>query len=82
MRHGDMDVTYLQAGNGSAAIATCDDFTALRDALTGIETSGAEAIVVRNGGRPGEAELARFAAVLIAGAHEAQRRAAAGRRTA
>jgi hypothetical protein len=74
-------VTDLQEGRQSAAIATCDDFTALAEALTFIETSGAEAIVVRNGGPPGQAELAQFAAALVAGAREAQRRAIAGRRT-
>jgi hypothetical protein len=76
-----MDVTDLQERYLSAAVATCDDFTALSEALTCIETSGAKAIVVRNGGPPGQAELARFAAALIAGAREAQRTAAAGRRT-
>jgi hypothetical protein len=75
-----MDVTDLHERCLSAAIATCDDLTALSDALTSIETSGAEAIVVRNGGPPGEAELARFATALIAGAREAQRRATAVRR--
>jgi hypothetical protein len=76
-----MDVTDLQARYLSAAIATCDDFTALSEALTCIETSGTEAIVVRNGGPPGEAELAQFAAALVAGAREAQRRATAVWRT-
>jgi hypothetical protein len=35
-------------------------------------TGGAEAVVVRNGGPPGEAAVARFAAALLAGAREAQ----------
>jgi hypothetical protein len=78
-----MDVTDLQERCLSAAIAICDDFTALSEALacTGIETSRAEAIVVRNGGPPGEAELAQFAAALVAGAREAQRSATAVWRT-
>lgn len=76
-----MDVTDLQERRLSAAIATCDDFTALSEALTGIETSGAAAIVVRNGGPPGESELAQFATALVAGAREAQRRATAVWRT-
>jgi len=76
-----MDVTDLQ-GCQPAAIATCDDFTAVPGMLAriGIETS-AEAIVVRNGGPPGDAELAQFAAALVLGAREAQRRAAAAWRT-
>jgi hypothetical protein len=77
-----MDVTYLQEpGELSAAMAACDDFTTFGEALARMTTSGVEAVVVRNGGPPGQAEVARFAAALIAGAHEAQRRATAGRRT-
>jgi hypothetical protein len=76
-----MDVIEIQERYLPAAIATCEDFTALSEALTRIETSGATAIVVRNGGPPGQAELAQFAAALLAGAREAQRRATAARRT-
>jgi hypothetical protein len=74
-----MDVTHLQERYLSAAVTTCDDFTGLSEALASIESSGSEAIVVRNGGPPGEAALARFAAALVAGAREAQRRTGAGR---
>jgi hypothetical protein len=55
-----------------AAVVTCDDFTVLGETLSGMTTTGAEAVVVRNGGPPEEAAVARFAAALLAGARDAQ----------
>jgi hypothetical protein len=76
-----MDVTDFQDGSVTVAIATCDDFAALGEALAGMATAGAEGVVVRNGGPVGRAELARFAAALLTGAREAQREATTRGRT-
>ena len=68
-----MDVTaFYDRPAAGAAIVMCDDFTALPETLSAITTAGADAVVVRNGGPPGEAAVARFAAALLAGAREAQ----------
>jgi hypothetical protein len=68
-----MDVTdFYDWPASGAAIVTCDDFTVLVETLSAMTTAGAEAVVVRNGGPPGEAAVARFAAALLAGAREAQ----------
>jgi hypothetical protein len=72
-----MDVSEVQ-DRRAPAVATCRDFAALEDALNAIGNSGAEAVVVRNGGSDVPAELARFAAALVAGAREAQRSATIG----
>jgi|1186.fasta_scaffold1046171_2 hypothetical protein len=76
-----MDVTdFFDWPAVGTAIVMCDDFTVLGEALGGMPTAGAEAVVVRNGGPPGEAAVARFAATLLAGAREAQNtRGSAGR---
>jgi hypothetical protein len=63
-----------------AAIAMCDDFTVLPETLSGMTVAGAEAVVVRNGGPPGEAAVARFAAALLAGARETQHTLGSARR--
>jgi hypothetical protein len=77
-----MDVTHFyDRPAAGAAIVICDDFTVLPETLSGMTSAGAEAVVVRNGGPPGEAAIARFAAVLLAGAREAQHTLGVRRRT-
>ena len=62
----------LKGGCDWPTFVMCDDFTSLGETLGGMTTAGVEAVVVRNGGPPGEAAVARFAEALLAGAREAQ----------
>ena len=73
-----MYVRDLEHRRDAEAAAICDDFTMFDEALGAMESSGADAVVVRNGGSGVPAALARFAEALIAGAREAQRSATVG----
>ena len=73
-----MYVRDIEDRHDAIAVATCDDFARFAEALSAMERSGADAVVVRNEGSDMPAELARFAEALIAGAREAGRSATIG----
>jgi hypothetical protein len=75
-----MDVTDPRQGlQGFVAMTRCDDIGGLPAALMAMRDTGAEAVVVRNGGSPAEVDIARFAAELVAGAEKVQLTVAARR---
>ena len=75
-----MDVTDPRRGRRAFVTMTrCDDIGGLPEALMAMRDTGAEAVVVRNGGSPEEVDIARFAAELVAGAEKVQLTLAARR---
>ena len=70
----------LTASRDWPGFVVCDDLTGLGETLGGMTTIGVDAVVVRNGGPPGETAVAEFAEALVAGAREAQNTLGTARR--